>query len=103
MSSHYRQIIKRILTEEKMGEQTFNRLLEWYDTWNKKLSDLVAAEDYGKIVDLHFKTGLGLLNAMRNVMKNHPEHKEELKEKFETVKSKLIVINNARKSIDTIK
>ena len=86
-----------------MGDQTFTRLLEWYNTWNKKLSDLVAAEDYSKIIDLHFKTGLGLLNAMRNVMKNHPEHKEELKEKFEVIKSKLIVINNARKSIDTIK
>ena len=103
MDSHYRKIIKRILTEEKMGDQTFTRLLEWYNTWNKKLSDLVAAEDYSKIIDLHFKTGLGLLNAMRNVMKNHPEYRNELREKFEVIKSKLIVINNARKSIDTIK
>lgn len=86
-----------------MGEQTFNRLLTWYDTWNRKLGEFVVAEDYCKIVDSHFKTGLGLLNSMKNIMKNHPEHKEELKDKFETLKSKLIVINNTRKSIDTLK
>jgi hypothetical protein len=103
MDRQYKQIIKQILTEEIMGEQTFNRLLEWYDTWNKKLSESVVAEDYCKVVTTQFKTGLGLLTSMKTVMRNHPEYKPQLKEKFETVKSKLIVINNVRKSIDTIK
>ena len=86
-----------------MSGNTLTRLLEWNDSWDKKLSEYIIAEDYPKVVGNHFKVGLGLLTTMKNTIKNHPEVKSQLKEKFEFLKSKLIVINEARKSIDTLK
>jgi len=103
MDSSYRRIIKKILKEETMSGNTLTRLLEWYDSWNKKLSEYIIAENYSKIVDIHFKTGLGLLASMRGAMKNHPDLTNELKGRFGVLRSKLIVINDVRKSIDTLK
>jgi hypothetical protein len=98
-----KDIIKKILIEEKMGQDTLGRLLQWYDTWTSKLAEYVAANDYSKIIDIHFKNGIGLLSSIKNTIKNNPELESELKEKFEILKSQLIVINNSRKLIDTLK
>lgn len=103
MDSSYRQIIKRILKEEKMGDQTLTRLLSWYDTWNKKLGEYIIAEDFAKIIDSHFKSGLALFSSIKRVMKTSPETKEVLTEKLETLRSKLLTINKSRKSIESLK
>lgn len=103
MDSSYRQIIHRILKEERMAENSIARLLEWYKSWDSKLAQSIADGDYAKIMDSHFKNGLYLLSAMKNVSKSSPDIKETLKEETEIVKTKLIIINNARKLIDSMK
>lgn len=86
-----------------MGEDTLIKLLRWYETWNSKLTEYITAQKYAEIIDSHFRNGVGLLSSMKSIMKHRPEHKEELKEKFEILRSKLVTIHNARKSIDTMK
>lgn len=103
MDSSYRQIIHRILKEERMAENSIARLLEWYRTWNDKLSQSIINGDYTKTLDVHFKSGLYLLSALKNVTKNSPELKETLKEELETVRSKMISLNQAKKIIDSTK
>lgn len=86
-----------------MGENnTLIKLLRWYDSWENKLNEYVTNKDYAKIIDIHFKTGLGLFSAMKKILKSHPEYKQELKEKYELLHNKLIIINNARKTFDNI-
>jgi len=55
MDASYRQIIKRIIKEERMSEETLTKLLNWYDRWNNKLSELVINQKYAEIIDSHFK------------------------------------------------
>jgi len=102
MDASYRQIIKRIIKEERMSEETLTKLLNWYDRWNNKLSELVINQNYAEIIDSHFKVGLGLLSSMKSRMKD-PDNKKLLTEKFEILRSKLVIINNARKSFDAMK
>jgi hypothetical protein len=103
MNSSYRQIIHRILKEERMAESSIARLLEWYKSWDTKLAQSITEGDYAKIIDTHFKNGLYLLSALKNVSKKSPELKETLKEETEMVRSKLITINKARGLINSIK
>jgi hypothetical protein len=103
MSSSYRQIIYKILKEEKMSENSIARLLEWYKSWDSKLTQSITDGDYAKVIDTHFKNGVYLLSALKNAAKNSSELRETLKEEIEIVRTKVIVIYEARKSIDTIK
>jgi len=102
MNCSYRQIIYRIIKEEIMSENAIARLLEWYKTWNDKLSQSITNGDYAKVIDTHFKTGLYLLSALKNASKS-PELKETLKEELEIVRSKMIALNGIRKTIDSLK
>jgi len=102
MDSSYRQIIYRIIKEEIMGENAVARLLEWYRTWNDKLSQSIAEGDYAKVIDTHFRTGVYLLSALKNASKS-PELKQTLKEELDMVRTKMIIIQNARKSFDSMK
>lgn len=102
MNSSYRQIIYKILNEEKkVGENNLTRILEWYETWNNKVTNLIVEGEYDKVIGVQFKVGMGLLNAMKVYLKT--QKNTDIKEKFETLKNKLIVINNSRKLIDTLK
>jgi hypothetical protein len=103
MSSSYRQIIYKILKEETMSENSIARLLEWYKSWDKKLTQSITDGDYAKVVDVHFKNGVYLLSALKNAAKNSSELKNILKDEIEMVRTKIIVIYNVRKSIDSIK
>jgi len=102
MSWSYRRIIHKVIKEEIMSENAIARLLGWYKTWNDKLSQSISDGDYTKVMDVHFKTGLYLLSALKNASKS-PELRETLKEELETVRSKMIVLNNVKKTIDSIK
>lgn len=84
-----------------MGENTDNvtGLLEWYDTWNKNLDEYIEAEDYAKIIDIHFQKGLRILSAMKNHLKENKDVEFSFKDKFEILRSKLITINSSRKYI----
>lgn len=102
MNSTYRQIIYKILKEEKkVGENNLTKILEWYEAWNNKITNLIVNGEYDKVISIQFKVGVTLLNAMKVYLKT--QKNTELKEKFETLKNKLIVINNSRKLIDTLK
>jgi len=103
MDSSYRQIIKRILKEERMGEDTLVKLLNWYESWTNKTTSYVAEQKYAEIIGTHFKVGLGLFSAMKSMLKHHPEYREQLSSKFETLRSKLLTIQDARKSFDKLK
>ena len=85
-----------------MGEDTLIKLLRWYDNWTSKLDGYIASQKYAEIIDSHFKVGVGLLTSMKSMLKQNPGNKE-LRDKFETLRSKLITIHNARKSFDTMK
>jgi hypothetical protein len=85
-----------------MGENAVARLLEWYRTWNDKLSQSIAEGDYAKVIDTHFRTGVYLLSALKNASKS-PELKQTLKEELDMVRTKMIIIQNARKSFDSMK
>jgi hypothetical protein len=102
MDSSYRQIIHRILKEEIMSESAVARLLEWYRTWTDKLSQSITEGDYAKVIDTHFRTGVYLLSALKNASKS-PELKSILKEELDMVRTKMIIIQNARKSFDSMK
>lgn len=99
MDSSYRQIIHRIIKEEIMSENVIARLLEWYKSWNEKLTQSIEAGDYTKTLDLHFKSGAYLLSNLKRVSMTNPE----LKEEFEIVRSKMISLNQAKKLIDSTK
>lgn len=86
-----------------MSEISTTRLLDWYKTWNEKLSQSIAKGEYAKVIDIHFKNGIFLLTALKNAIKNNPELKEILKEEIDMVRSKMIIIQNARKSFDSLK
>ena len=79
MDSSYRQIIHRILKEEIMSESAVARLLEWYRTWNDKLSQSIAEGDYAKVIDTHFRTGVYLLSALKNASKSFPDSEKSSK------------------------
>lgn len=85
-----------------MSENAIARLLEWCKSWNGKLSQSISEGDYAKVIDTHFKTGVYLLSALKNASKS-PELKNILKEELSMVRSKLITIQNARKSFDSMK
>lgn len=103
MNSSYREIIHKILKEERVAENSIVRLLEWYQSWDTKISQSIAEGDYAKVIDTHFKNGLYLLSAMKSISKSSPQVKNSLKEEIEIVRSKLIIINNARGLIDSMK
>lgn len=103
MGSSYRQIIHRIIKEEIMSKNTIARLLQWYKLWNDKLSQSISEGDYAKVIDTHFKTGVYLLSALKNATKSSNQMRETLKEELEVVRSKMIIIQNARKSFDSMK
>jgi len=86
-----------------MSENAIARLLQWYKLWNDKLSQSISEGDYAKVIDTHFKTGVYLLSALKNATKNSSQMKETLKEELEVVRSKMIIIQNARKSFDSMK
>ena len=86
-----------------MSENSIARLLEWYKSWDSKLTQSITDGDYAKVIDTHFKNGVYLLSALKNAAKNSSELRETLKEEIEIVRAKVIVIYKARKSIDTIK
>jgi hypothetical protein len=85
-----------------MSESAVARLLEWYRTWNDKLSQSITEGDYAKVIDTHFRTGVYLLSALKNASKS-PELKSILKEELDRVRTKMIIIQNARKSFDSMK
>lgn len=103
MDSSHRQIIHRILKEEIMSEISIARLLEWYKTWNDKLDQSIKDGDYTKVMNTHLKNGFYLLSALKNAIKDNPDYKEKLTEELDLVRSKMIMLNNARKLIDGIK
>ena len=86
-----------------MSENAIARLLQWYKLWNDKLSQSISEGDYAKVIDTHFKTGVYLLSALKNAAKSSNQMKETLKEELEVVRSKMIIIQNARKSFDSMK
>lgn len=86
-----------------MSENTIARLLQWYKLWNDKLSQSISEGDYAKVIDTHFKTGVYLLSALKNATKSSNQMRETLKEELEVVRSKMIIIQNARKSFDSMK
>lgn len=100
MGLSYKQIIRRILKEENMGEMSMTQLLEWYETWNDKLNQSVEDGDYTMVMNTHLKSGFYLLSTLKNTIKNNPDYKEKLEEELYLVRSKMIMINNARKLID---
>lgn len=86
-----------------MSKNTIARLLQWYKLWNDKLSQSISEGDYAKVIDTHFKTGVYLLSALKNATKSSNQMRETLKEELEVVRSKMIIIQNARKSFDSMK
>lgn len=85
-----------------MSENAVARLLEWCRTWNDKLSQSIEEGNYAKVIDTHFRTGVYLLSALKNASKS-PELKQTLKEELDMVRTKMIIIQNARKSFDSMK
>ena len=85
-----------------MSESAVARLLEWCRSWNDKLSQSIKDGDYAKVIDTHFKTGVYLLSALKNASKS-PELRTILSEDLEMVRTKMIIIQNARKSFDSMK
>jgi sulfur relay (sulfurtransferase) DsrC/TusE family protein len=102
MNLSYRRIIHKVIKEEIMSENAIARLLEWYRNWNDKLSQSISEGDYAKIIDTHFKTGVYLLSALKNASKS-PELREVVKEELDMVRTKMIIIQKARKSFDSMK
>ena len=103
MDSSYRQIIKRIIKEETVSKDKLSRLLDWYDSWDDKLSQYITNQEYSKIIDIHFKVGVGLYSAMKSVIKLNPTSTDLLDEKINTLREKLVTISNVIKSIDNLK
>ena len=103
MDSSYRQIIKRILKEATMSKDKLTRLLDWYDDWNDKLNQYIMNQEHSKIVDTHFKVGVGLYSALKSVIKIDSTSADLLTDKMNTLRNKLVVINKAIKSIDSLK
>ena len=98
MNFSTRRVIIKILKEERMGESNLDKILHWYESWNDRLNDYVSEKNYTKIIDSHFKIGIGLLTSMKTVSNENPE----LKEKIDVLKNKLITINEIRKMIDNL-
>lgn len=86
-----------------MSENSLARLLEWNKSWVNGLNKSIAEGDYAKVIDLHFKNGLMLLSAMKNIIKNSPENSKIIVREFEDVRSRLMVLSNIRKTIDRLK
>lgn len=84
-------------------DRTLTRILEWHNSWENKLKTYLENEDYSKIIDIHFKGGAMLLSTMAKFLKTHPDSISQLKEKINLLRDKLILIQDARKSIDTLK
>ena len=102
MDSHS-EIIRKIIKEEIMSENLIPRLLEWYNSWNDKLTTSIDQKDYAKIMDIHYKNGLYLLSSLKNVSKKNPEFTEILKDKIEMVRTKMLVIDKVKKMIESLK
>lgn len=86
-----------------MGENTIARLLDWYKSWDDKLTKSINENDYAKVFDSHFKNGLYLLSSLKNVTKTNPELKTTFKNEIEMVRTKLITLNKAKKLIEGLK
>jgi hypothetical protein len=98
-----REIIRKIIKEEIMGENTIARLLDWYKSWDDKLTKSINENDYAKVFDSHFKTGLYLLSSLKSAIKNNPELKNNFRNEIEMVRTKLITLNKAKKLIESLK
>lgn len=86
-----------------MSKDKLTRLLDWYDDWNDKLNQYITNQEHSKIVDTHFKVGVGLYSAFKSVIKIDPTSADLLTDKMNTLRNKLVVINKAIKSIDNLK
>ena len=98
-----RQIIKRILKEEVEMDKTLSRILGWYDSWETKLKAYLSTEDYAKIIDIHFRSGIVLFTTMKKFMKSNPDFVPQLTDKLNLLRDKLLTIKDSRKLIDSLK
>jgi hypothetical protein len=98
-----RSIIRKIIKEEIMSENAVARLLEWYKSWDDKLTKSINEGDYAKAIGTHFKTGLYLLSSLKSITKNNPELKTTFQYEIEMVRAKLLTLNKAIKLIESLK